>query len=119
MGPRPESRFKKRIPCKLTRSLSTFSGLVVDLSRRGLFVQTGAVAKTGDEIEIVLKSWKSEAAIVLNAQVRWRRKVPLQLRSVVEGGLGLQIRYAPEPYYAMLAEASEDSFSNRRRGASR
>jgi len=45
--------------------------------------------------------------------------VPLQLRSVVEGGLGLQIRYAPEPYYAMLAEASEDSFSNRRRGVSR
>jgi len=47
----------------------------------------------------------------------WRRKVPLRLRSVVEGGLGLQIRYAPEPYYVMLAEASQGSVSNRGRGA--
>jgi len=110
---RPEPRYRKRIPCKLTRSRSTFSGLVVDPSRRGLFVQPSAVAKTGDEVEIVLRSWKSEAAIVLNAQVMWRRKVPLRLRSVVEGGLGLQIRYAPEPYYVMLAEASEGSVPNR------
>ena len=117
MGTRAETRFRKRIPCKLTRSRSTFSGLVIDLSSRGLFVQTGAVAKTGDEIEIVIRSWKSEAPIVLNAQVIWRRKIPLRLRSVVEGGLGLQIRYAPEPYYVMLAEASQGSVSNRGRGA--
>jgi len=109
----PEPRYKKRIPCKLTRSRSTFSGLVVDLSRKGLFVQTGAIAKTGDEVEIVLRRWQSGAAIVVNAQVMWRRKVPPQLRSVVEGGLGLQIRYAPEPYYVMLAEASEGSVPNR------
>ncbi len=79
-------------------------------------MQTSAVAKTGDEVEIVLRSWKSEAAIVLNAQVMWRRTIPLRLRSVVEGGLGLQIRYAPEPYYVMLAEASEDSVTIRGRG---
>ena len=116
MGPRPEPRYRKRIPCKLTQSRSTFSGLVVDLSRRGLFIQTGAVAKTGDDIEIVIRNWNSETAIVLNAQVMWRRKVPLRLRSVVEGGLGLQIRYAPEPYYVMLAGASQGSVSNRGRG---
>ena len=109
MDTRPEPRFRKRIPCKLTRSGSTFSGLEVDLSRRGLFVRTGVVAKTGGEVEIVLSSWKSEPAIVLTAQVKWRRKVPPQLRSVVERGLGFQIRYAPEPYYVMLAEASQDS----------
>ena len=116
MDSHPEPRFRKRMPCKLTRNLSTFPGLVVDLSRRGLFVQTGAVAKTGDEIEIVIRSWNSETAIVVNAQVMWRRKVPLRLRSVVEGGLGLQICYAPEPYYVMLAEASQGSVSNRGRG---
>lgn len=116
MATRPEPRYRKRIPCKLTRSQSTFSGLVVDLSRRGLFVQTGAVAKTGDDVEIVIRSWNSETTIVLNAQVMWRRKVPLQLRSAVEGGLGLQICYAPEPYYVMLAEASQDSIPNRGRG---
>ena len=116
MGTRPEPRYRKRIPCKLTRSRSTFSGLVVDLSSRGLFVQTGAIAKTGDDVEIMIRSWNSETTIVLNAQVVWRRKVPLRLRSVVEGGLGLQICYAPEPYYVMLAEASQGSVSNRKRG---
>lgn len=79
-------------------------------------MQTGAVAKTGDDVEIVIRSWNSETTIVLNAQVMWRRKVPLQLRSAVEGGLGLQICYAPEPYYVMLAEASQDSIPNRGRG---
>ena len=115
MDTHPEPRFRKRIPCKLRRSRSTFSGLVVDMSRRGLFVQTSAVAKAGDEVEIMLRRWKSEAAIVLNAQVIWQRKVPPQLRSTVEGGLGLQIRYAPEPYYVMLAEAAQDSVPIRAR----
>ncbi len=116
MGTRAEPRFRKRIPCKLRRSQSMFSGLVLDVSRTGLFVQTSAAAKAGDEIEVLLSRRESEAAIVLNAQVIWRRKIPLRLRSIVEGGLGLQIRYAPEPYYVMLAEASQGSVSNRGRG---
>ncbi len=104
---RAEQRFRKRIPCKLTRSRSMFSGLVLDVSRRGLFVQTSAAAKAGDEVEVILRRREPDAAIVLNAQVVWRRQVPPQLRSTVEGGLGLQIRYAPEPYYMLLAEAAK------------
>ncbi len=107
MDTRAEPRFRKRIPCKLTRSRSTFSGFVLDVSRTGLFVQTSAAAKAGDELEVLLHRREPEAAIVLNAQVAWLRKVPLQLRGVVEGGLGLQIRYAPESYYALLAEAAQ------------
>ena len=57
----------------------------------------------------MLSRREPEAAIVLDAQVVWLRKVPLQLRSAVEGGLGLQIRYAPESYYALLAEAAQGS----------
>ena len=109
MDTRAEPRFKKRIPCKLTQSRTTFSGLVVDVSRTGLFVQTSAAAKAGDEVEVVLSRWEPEADIVLSAQVVWQRKIPPQLRSTVEAGLGLQIRYAPEPYYVMLAETSQDS----------
>ena len=90
-----EPRYRKRIPCKLRRSRSTFSGLVLDVSRTGLFVQTRAVAKAGDEVEIMLA--RPEAAILLDARVVWQRNVPPQLRRAVEGGFGLQIRYAPEP----------------------
>ena len=109
MDTRAEPRFKKRIPCKLTQSRSTFSGLVVDVSRTGLFVQTSATVKAGDEVEVVLSRWEPEADIVLSTQVAWLRKAPPQLRSVVEGGLGLQIRYAPEPYYVLLAETARGS----------
>ncbi len=112
---RAEPRFKKRIPCKLRQSRSTFSGLVVDVSRTGLFVQTSAAAKAGDEVEVMLSRWGPEADIVLSAQVVWQRKVPRQLRSAAEGGLGLQIRYAPEPYYALLVEAAQGPASTRGR----
>ena len=98
MATQGEQRFRKRIPCKLTRSDSSFSGLIIDVSRRGLFVQTSAAAKAGDEVEIKLTRRASEAAIVLNARVVWRRSVPRPLRSVVEGGRGLQIHNAPEQY---------------------
>ncbi len=111
-----EPRFAKRIHCKLQRSRSTFSGLVLDVSRRGLFVKTSAVAKAGDEIEVLLSRREPEAAIVLSTQVVWQRKVPPQLRSAVKGGLGLQIRYAPEPYYALLVEAAQGPASTRGRG---
>ncbi len=48
MDAQPEPRFKKRLPCRVRRGPSTYSGMVVDLSRTGLFVQTGAGAKPGE-----------------------------------------------------------------------
>lgn len=113
MNTRIERRFRKRIPCRLNGSRSTFSGLILDVSRMGLFVQTSAAGKAGEEIRVQLAGPGSETPIVLDAQVVWHRRVPHQLRSIVEGGLGLQIRYAPEPYYLMLAEAAEGSSSTR------
>jgi len=110
---RIERRFGKRIPCKLNGSRSSFSGLILDVSRTGLFVQTSAGGRAGEEVRIPLAGQDSENPIVLDAQVVWHRRVPQQLRSVVEGGLGLQIRYAPEPYYLMLAEAAEGFSSTR------
>jgi len=83
--------------------------MVLDVSRTGLFVQTSAAAKAGDEVEVLLRSREPETAIVLNAEVMWQREVPPQLRDAVEGGLGLQLRYAPEPYYVLLAEAAQGS----------
>ena len=107
MGKREEPRFKKRIPCELRQRQSMFSGLILDVSRTGLFVQTRAAAKAGDEVEVMLNRREPNAPITLSAQVVWERKVPPRLRTVVEGGLGLQIRYAPEPYYVLLAEAAQ------------
>ena len=104
-----EPRFAKRIHCKLRKSRRTFAGLVLNVSRTGLFVRTSVVAKAEEELEVLFSRREPEAAIVLSTQVAWQRKVPPQLRSALEGGLGLQIRYAPESYYVLLAEAAQGS----------
>jgi Tfp pilus assembly protein PilZ len=115
MSRRGEERFRKRIPCKIKRSRSTFSGMIVDVSRQGMFVQTSAAATAGDEIDITLSGRPEDPVIVLNAQVVWRRQIPYQLRTIAEGGLGLKIRFAPEQYYQILAEAAQASASGPRR----
>ena len=107
MGTRAEPRFKKRIPCKLKQGQRTFSGVVLDISRTGLFVQTRAAAKAGDEVQVMLSAREPDDPIELRTRVVWQKQIPTRLRRVVERGVGLQIRYAPEPYYFMLGEAAQ------------
>lgn len=101
-----EPRFKKRVPCRLTQGERASAGVVLDLSRRGLFIQTTVSAKPGDEVQVVLSGREKQPDITVNAQVVWHRKVPYQLRSSVQSGMGLQISYASEAYYGLLAEAA-------------
>ncbi len=42
-----ESRFRKRMPCRLMQGPHRFAGLVLNVSRSGLFVQTSASPKIG------------------------------------------------------------------------
>ena len=107
MGLRVDPRFKKRMSCKLKQEQRTYAGMVLDVSRTGLFVQTSAGAKPGEEVEVLLASREQAVPVALMAEVVWQRKVPAQLRVVEKGGVGLKIRYAPEPYYALLIDAAQ------------
>ena len=109
MAERGEQRFKKRMSCKLRLGQQDHSGIVLDVSRMGLFVQTSAEARVGDKVEVVLSRPSPNSAIRLVAGVRWLRRVPTQLRSVSQAGIGLQISHAEEGYYALLAEALRGS----------
>ena len=104
---RRESRFRKRVPCRLTQWPHRFAGVVLNVSRTGLFVQTSASPKIGAEIEVTLSQGTQATPVALTAEVVWHRRVPASLRSVAEGGIGLRIRYAPKPYYRLLAEAAQ------------
>jgi Tfp pilus assembly protein PilZ len=95
--------------CRLKVGQRENSGIVLDVSRQGLFVQTSASARVGDKVEIVLSGPGQSAPITLVAAVRWQRVVPAQLRSVQQAGLGLQISQAEEAYYALLAQAQQGS----------
>lgn len=106
MEARVEPRFKKRVPCRIMLGKQQYSGLVLDVSRTGLFVQTSAAPVCGDEIEVTLTRPARDSGFALTARVVWQRRVPSQLRRLVEGGVGLEIRYAPESYFALLSEAA-------------
>ncbi len=107
MGVRPESRFKKRVPCRVKQGPRRYAGVVLNISRMGLFVQTSAAPAIGAEIEVILSQRAHAEPLAVTAEVVWRRRVPASLRYIAEGGLGLRIRHATEPYYGLLAEAAQ------------
>ena len=96
-----EPRFRKRIPCRIWIGKSSYSGIVLNLSRQGMFVQTCAGTKTGDWIGL-----KIRGDIDVQVQVVWQKRVPQALRSSTEGGVGVHIVGAPEGYYQLLADVA-------------
>ncbi len=103
MSQRAEPRIRKRLPCRLRVTGRQHAGMVLNVSPRGLFVQTHAQAEPGDSVELDLQVPSFREPIPLRARVVWRRVVPQQLRNVAEGGLGVRIENATEPYYRFLS----------------
>lgn len=96
-------RKKRRMPCHLHVGQTEYNGLVLDLSETGLFIQTGAKAKPGQEVSLVLANAQGER-IPLRGEVVRRKAVPVRLLSLAGGGLGVRILAAPESYRRFLAE---------------
>ncbi len=113
-----EPRYKKRVPCDLLVAGSRHPGIVLNLSRSGLFVQTSAAFQRGDWVAVDLNSEIADGSIGVDAIVMWNRKVAAQLRGVRHGGIGLQIRNAGRAYYDLLSEVSGDTDPALRPGAS-
>ena len=101
MRPRPEPRYHMRVPCRVRTGESSHFGVVLNLSQKGLFVQTSAGVTPGDPVELTFRG-----EVSVRAQVVWQRRVPPALRAVAKGGAGLQIVGAPEEYYWLLAKAA-------------
>ncbi len=98
-----EPRYRKRVPCQLLVGDESHPGMVLNVSRRGLFVQTSARARPGDRVRIALNASAQRGAIGLEARVVWKRVSPPQLQSFTQGGVGLEIQLASEAYYDFLA----------------
>ena len=98
-----EPRYRKRVPCRLVIGDGSHPGMVLNVSRGGLFVQTSARARPGDRVRIALNTNSQRNAIGLEARVVWKRVSPPQLQSFTQGGVGLKIQLASEAYYDFLA----------------
>ncbi len=98
-----DKRFRKRIPCAINAGGRSCSGLVLNVSRSGLFLQTSIPENSGTVVDLELKPLDRAEPIALTARVVWRRAVPARLRTIVNGGLGMQIIWADEAYYGLLS----------------
>jgi Tfp pilus assembly protein PilZ len=97
-----DRRFKKRVPCRLKGPGGAFSGMVLNVSRGGLFVQTSATASPGESVHIEL-GVDEATPLGVDACVVWRRVVGAHLRTVTTGGFGARIQYAPDAWFGFLS----------------
>lgn len=99
---RREKRVRRRLSCELRLEGRRCSGVILNLTSRGLFVQTRARAPLGTEAEVQLRTYGREEPIVLRAVVARAFLVPPDLVRVAGGGMGLRIRSAPDAYRGFL-----------------
>jgi hypothetical protein len=113
----PEPRYRRRMPCSFAMGPRKHSGVVLDVSRTGLFLQTTAPVAVGQPLDLELRTGRAE--IVLHGKVVWQKLVPAALRNVAEGGLGIRISAADESYFQLLAELSGNATAADRRAGDR
>ena len=93
--------------CELRMQGESFKGFVLDLSARGLFVQTGATPPEGTEVRVKLYD-HGDSAMELIARVARLRSSHRSLAAVEARGLGLRIESAPEAYFALVLSIGGD-----------
>jgi hypothetical protein len=100
-------RVKRRITCELVIDGKRYSGIVLDLSTSGIFVQTAISCPVGKEVEVHLAATRATPDLALRARVARGKRVPPQLLAAAGGGLGLRI-LDPPPGFAQLVGADEE-----------
>lgn len=106
MERRKQDRVRRRVTCELVCEDQRFSGIVLDMSPSGIFVQTAATLSR--ERDVLVRIWgiEGEEPMELRTRVARRKNTPSHLASLSSSGIGLKIRHAPNSYYERLEAAS-------------
>ena len=88
-------RVKRRITCELVVDGKRQSGIALDLSATGLFVQTAVTYPVGKEVEVHLAATRTTPALTLRTRVARGKRVPPQLLTAAGGGMGLRVINPP------------------------
>jgi hypothetical protein len=102
MAGRIFERKRRQMPCTLTLDGRNHGGLILDVSPGGLFIQSSAKIKPGDQLEIQTTLPGVEGRLRLQVEVVRKVIVPSQLIKVARGGVGVRIINAPEAYYKFM-----------------
>jgi hypothetical protein len=103
MQRRRESRHKRRFTCQVRQGRERLRGLVLDVSRRGLFIQTTTPIPPGSAVVVEIPARAGQPAFEVQARVARRRRVPQRLTGLVPAGLGLEI-VGPAPMWEGFVE---------------
>jgi hypothetical protein len=102
MDNRAAPRHKRRMTCELRYEGRKASGIVLDLSASGLFVQTSARLDPGSVLQLILEARGDTAEMDLRVRVARQRRTEPRLAALVPPGLGLQILDAPGAYFDLI-----------------
>ena len=102
MQTQTEPRVRKRLPCTLSTEARSHNGMILNLSERGLFVQTSLPAKPGTLLNLDVLDPLHGDAIPLEATVVWRRRVTARMTGVTQSGMGLRLLSQPSEWQQMM-----------------
>lgn len=95
------ARTRHRVGCEFEHAGRRHTGIVGDVSGRGLFIQSAALPPEGTELELVLRGTAGDAIAVRGSVTRVSRP-NRSAAAVVPVGFAVQITSAPEAYFALL-----------------
>lgn len=88
---RRHARQARRIPCELWIQGVRSSGIVKDVSRSGVFIQTRARAMPGTALTLVIAPGESHTEIRVRAKVARAERIQAHLATQSAAGLGLEV----------------------------
>lgn len=96
-------RARKRLGCDIRVGTHRHFGMVLNVSAEGLFVQTNARIEPGTSVDLTLGAESDRLHVALQGRVARAVRMPRQLASVVQSGLGIRLVDPPAPYRAFVA----------------
>lgn len=103
MNQRRSRRLKRRVTCDISVHDSRHTGVAVELSPHGFFVQTLAAPAVGSTVRVTLRP-PGALEIEVKAKISYRRVLPRMLSVATRGGLGCAIVAPSEGYRELLGE---------------
>jgi hypothetical protein len=96
-------REKHRIGCQFNYDGREHSGIIGDISARGLFVNSSVKPPEGVEIELMMRE-PALGEIVIRGRVARLSKTHRAVRIVAPSGFGMTVESAPEAFFDLLVQ---------------
>ena len=91
-------RYRKRVPVEFDDGDGHHIGMVLNLSKGGLFVSSRVTPRVGTRVVLNFSGQKGSGTDGIPARVVWKRKVHRSANVLADGGIGLEIEGASEAY---------------------